>query len=200
MTPDTGIRVARALVTIFCVLVALAGWSVSYATQADLAGRHHFTTWEAWAWPAIADSAALAVMLRLHLGQVRPGWPTSEAWVTFGLASGVMVIANTAAISGDWLGAAMHAILPIVPMLVWHLVIHGRPQDMDGEEDIDSHTAGMAATGRKSGSARELVERLYRRHGASLTTDMVQLRVGVSQRHASRLLGEVRRPKVVGET
>ncbi len=72
-------RIAKALVTLFCVVVALGGWSVSYATQADLARDHQrFAAWEAWIWPAIADSAALAVMLRLHLGQVRQGWPVVE--------------------------------------------------------------------------------------------------------------------------
>jgi hypothetical protein len=73
-------RFAKALVTLFCVAVAVGGWSVSYATQADLAAAHHFASWEAWIWPAIADSAALAVMLRLHMGMVRSGWPVVEAW------------------------------------------------------------------------------------------------------------------------
>ena len=118
---------ARALVTTLCILVAVGGWSVSYATQAALAAQHHFAGWEAWAWPGIADTAALAVMFRLHLGQVRAGWPTAEAWTTFGIAAGIMVVANTAAHPDDWLSIGMHAILPIVPMLVWHLVIHGRP-------------------------------------------------------------------------
>jgi len=118
---------ARALVTTLCILVAVGGWSVSYATQAALAAQHHFAGWEAWAWPGIADTAALAVMLRLHLGQVRAGWPTAEAWATFGLAAGIMVVANTAAHLDDSLSIGMHAILPIVPMLIWHLVIHGRP-------------------------------------------------------------------------
>jgi len=118
---------ARALVTTLCILVAVGGWSVSYATQAALAAQHHFAGWEAWAWPGIADTAALAVMLRLHLGQVRAGWPTAEAWTTFGLAAGIMVVANTAAHPDDPLSIGMHAILPVVPMLVWHLVIHGRP-------------------------------------------------------------------------
>ncbi len=68
------------------------------------------------------------------------------AWVTFSLTSGVMVLANTVAIKDDTLGAAMHAILRIVPMLVWHLVIHGRPaEDVPGDTTEDVTTAG--ATG-----------------------------------------------------
>ena len=197
-------RFTKALVTLFCVAVAVGGWSVSYATQADLAAAHHFASWEAWIWPAIADSAALAVMLRLHLGQVRRGWPVVEAWVTFGLASGVMVLANTVAIKDDLLGAAMHAILPIVPMLVWHLVIHGRPaedigHDIGGATDIVSDDAPVSELHTKPRPAKERLAALVRRHGADLSADMVALRLGVSTRHAARLLAEVRRPKVVGE-
>ncbi len=202
---DTGTRrIAKAVVTLFCVAVAVGGWSVSYATQADLARDHQFASWEAWIWPAIADSAALAVMLRLHLGQVRQGWPVVEAWVTFSLASGVMVLANAVAIRDDPLGAAMHAILPIVPMLVWHLVIHGRPAEDIGEDTTETSVdldATEDATGarRPKVPAKVQVERLVRRHGRDMTADMVATRTGVSKRHANRLLAEVRRPKVVGQ-
>jgi Protein of unknown function (DUF2637)/Homeodomain-like domain len=114
-------------VTVFSVVIALAGWSVSYSTQAQLAQAHHFATWEAWLWPAIADAAALAVMLRLHLGQVRAGWYTVEAWLVFAICSGLMVGANAVQDSADPMGAGMHAAVPVVAMLLWHLVVHGRP-------------------------------------------------------------------------
>lgn len=33
---------------IFAVVIALAGFAVSYTTQALLASQHGFLTWEAW--------------------------------------------------------------------------------------------------------------------------------------------------------
>ncbi|HEV2104193.1 MAG TPA: hypothetical protein VGU27_00595, partial [Candidatus Eisenbacteria bacterium] len=78
-------------------------------------------------WPGIADAAALAMMLRLHFGQVRPGWYTVEAWLVFAVASGIMVGANAIADRDDPLGGWMHAMVPVVAMLVWHVIIHGAP-------------------------------------------------------------------------
>ena len=111
----------------FAVVIALAGFAVSYTTQVLLASQHGFLAWEAWLWPGIADAAALAMILRLHFGLVRPGWYTVEAWLVFALAAGVMVGANTLADLRDPLSGAMHAMVPIVAMLVWHVIIHGRP-------------------------------------------------------------------------
>lgn len=111
----------------FAVLIALAGFAVSYATQATLASEHGFPGWEAWMWPGIADAAALAMVVRLHQGQVRPGWYTIEAWAVFGIASAVAVAANAIADRSDPLGGAMHGVVPIVVLLVAHVIVHGRP-------------------------------------------------------------------------
>lgn len=194
----------RRATDIFAVLIAVAGFSVSYTTQALLAASHGFIAWEAWLWPGIADAAALCMILRLHFGQVRPGWYTVEAWLVFALAAGIMVGANTIADLHDPLSGAMHGVVPIVAMAVWHVVIHGRP-GADADEDISEEMDTMAAdghiarNGRRPVPAKVRVERLLQRHGADLSADMVQLRLGVSRRHASRLLQEARRPTVVGE-
>lgn len=107
--------------------IALAAFGVSYATQVRLAGAHGFTLLEALAWPAIADAAALCMILRLHYGAVRRGWYTAEAWGVFTLAAGIMVGANAIADQQDPLGALMHGCVPFVAMAVWHVIIHGRP-------------------------------------------------------------------------
>ena len=98
-----------------------------------LASQHGFLGWEAWLWPGIADAAALAMILRLHLGQVRPGWYVVEAWLVFATASAIMVFANAVADRSDPLGGVMHAVVPVVAMLVWHVIIHGRPVESPGE-------------------------------------------------------------------
>jgi hypothetical protein len=111
----------------------------------------------------------------------------------------------------SWLQASMAAILPIVPMLVWHLVIHGRPAEdasQDVVEDAAQDVPERAATQDLAGSttarrrpkvpAKVQVERLVRRHGQDVTADMVATRTGVSRRHAVRLLAQVRKPRVVG--
>jgi len=118
----------KRLTDVFAILIALAGFAVSYHTQVLLAADHDFHGWEAWLWPGIADAAALSMVLRLHLRQVRAGGYTVEAWIVFGIASGIMIGANTVADRADPLGAAMHAVVPVMAMLVMHVVIHGRTE------------------------------------------------------------------------
>ena len=114
---------------VFAVLIALAAFAVSYTTQVILAAEHGFPGWEAWLWPGIADAAALAMILRLHFGQVQSGWYTVEAWSVFALAAAVMIAANSIADLRDPLNGAMHGVVPIVAMAVWHVIIHGRRQE-----------------------------------------------------------------------
>src|SRR5262249_13107861 len=126
----------------------------------------------------------------------------AEAWVVFAVASAVMVFANAVADRRDPLGGVMHAVVPIVAMLVWHVIIHGRPAedigaDIEQLEDNVSADGEVHTNGRQAIPNRVRVERLLARYGTALTADMVQLRLGVSRRHASRLLAEVRRPQLV---
>jgi hypothetical protein len=186
------------------VVIALAGFAVSYTTQANLAAGHGFPGWEAWLWPGIADAAALAMILRLHLGQVRPGWYTAEAWSVFGAASTIMVGANAIADRQDPLGGGMHAVVPVVAMLVAHVIVHGRPVDVARGRATATPTAATAEAPhprqrRASGGDRDrrLARHLSRRPDA--TAAEVALALGVSRRTAQRLLAEARRPRVVAE-
>lgn len=112
---------------VFAVVIALAGFAVSYTTQALLASQHGFLAWEASLWPGIADAAALAMVLRLHFGLVRRGWYVVEAWAVFALAAAIMVAANVIADVRDPLNGAMHGVVPVVAMAVWHVAIPGGP-------------------------------------------------------------------------
>jgi len=124
---------------IFTIVITLAGFAVSYTTQAFLAAHHGFFFWEAWLWPGIADAAALAMILRLHFGLVRTGWYTVEAWAVFALAAAIMVAANVTADVHDPLNGAMHGVVPIVAMAVWHVLIHGR-QEARTETQTEART------------------------------------------------------------
>jgi hypothetical protein len=142
--------------------------------------------------------------LRLHFGLVRQGWYTVEAWTVFASAAAVMIVANTTADLHDPLSGAMHGVVPIVAMAVWHVVIHGRPgadmlEDISEADDILSRNGQVTDKSPKPRPARERVAALVRRHGADVSPDMVALRLGISTRHASRLLAEVKRPQLVGE-
>ena len=56
------------------------------ATRAQLASAHGFDWWSAWPWPGIADAAALAAMLRLHVGgSGLAGQPSRPGGVRVGL-------------------------------------------------------------------------------------------------------------------
>jgi Protein of unknown function (DUF2637) len=163
---------------VFAVVIALAGFVVSYSTQVTLASQHGFPGWEAWLWPGIADTAALAMVLRLQVGAVRSGFYTVEAWGVFALASAVMVGANAIADRTDPLGGAMHAVVPIVGMLVWHVVIHGRPAEGSGQ---GSTARGAAEAGgkrsprtrtRRTATAR--IEQLLQQDPAPSTGEIVQ--------------------------
>ncbi|HZT82242.1 MAG TPA: DUF2637 domain-containing protein [Gemmataceae bacterium] len=198
----------RRLTDAFAVIIALAGFAVSYATQADLAGQHGFSVWEAWLWPGIADAAALAMVLRLHLGQVRRGWYTVEAWTVFALASAVAVAANAVADRTDPLGGAMHGVVPVVVLLVAHVIVHGRPGetvlvalDETADETADEtvrRTRGETRRRRVTGDTRRRLNRLLRSH-PDVTAAEVARRLGVSRGHAHRLLTEARRPRVLAE-
>ncbi len=184
----------RRATDLFAVLIALAAFAVSYTTQVVLAGQHGFPGWEAWLWPGIADAAALAMILRLHFGQVRPGWYTVEAWLVFAVASIIMVGANAIADRSDPLGGGMHAVVPVVAMLVWHVVIHGRP--------VETSTKTDRAPAREPNAparvpARATVRRLLRRSGSGVTAERVAELAQVSIPHARRLLREERQPHVV---
>ena len=194
----------------FAVLIALAAFAVSYTTQVVLASEHGFPGWEAWLWPGIADAAALAMILRLHFDQVRPGWYTVEAWLVFAIASAVMVGANAVADRNDPLGGAMHAVVPVVAMLVWHVVIHGRPAESPARSDARtpartdaSMPAGTNAQSpartpaRSAGTSRARVEAMLQRaaaQGQELDSRTVAARLGVTHGHARRLLAEARKP------
>jgi hypothetical protein len=179
--------------------ISAVAWALSFAAQMQLAGAHGFRSWEVWAWPLTTDLAGLVGML-IALDQTRRGGSTAVAWLIAIAAAGVMVAANIGAAVGDGVSMLMHAWPPSIALACWFLLVHvRRAQDISEDEDIDSHTEGMAATSPRAVSARQQVERLYQRHGASLTTDQVALRVGLSQRHASRLLGQIKRPRVVAE-
>lgn len=135
------------------------------------------------------------MILRLHFAQVRPGWYTVEAWSVSALAGAVMVGANAVADRNDPLGGGMHAVVRVVAMLVWHVVIHGRPADT-GQDTNRTSVPGVRPLNisevRPNGRpAREVAKRLVQRHGQDATADMVMDKTGVSRRHASRLLAEV---------
>lgn len=117
------------LVTLACVAVALAGWMISYRTQVQLAfTRGNFEDWEAWCWPAATEATALVMMIRLALGQIRPGAWTVGAWLLILASSAVMVAANVIADLGNLLAAGMHSAVPIIAMAIWLIVVHGRPK------------------------------------------------------------------------
>jgi hypothetical protein len=197
---------------VFALIIALAGFAVSYSTQITLAGNHGFGTWQSWLWPGIAEAAALTVVVRLHLGQVRRGIYTLEAWGIFIFASGVGVAANAIADGSDPLGGAMHAVVPFMVLAVAHVTIHGRPAEDTGAdmaedmttdvsevEDMEDMEGEASVPSPPKVPARVLVERLVRRHNGDVTPAMVVAKTGVSARHANRLLAEVRRLKVIAE-
>jgi hypothetical protein len=66
--------------------------------------------------------------------------------------------------------------------------------DLVPVEDTDPD---MSCVRPKQVPARAQVERLVRRHGQDIGADIVAGKVGVSRRHAARLLADVRRPRVV---
>lgn len=169
---------------VFAVVIALAGFAVSYSTQMALAGHHGFIGWEAWLWPGISDTAALAMVLRLQVGAVRSGWYTVEAWFVFALASGVMVGANAIADRADPLGGAMHAVVPIVGMLVWHVVIHGRPAEQPGRSGAaraaSEEAGGKRPRVRSRRTATARIEQLLKQDPAPSTGEIVQ-RLKVSE-------------------
>ena len=184
----------RRATDLFAVLIALAAFAVSYSTQMVLASRHGFPGWEAWLWPGIADAAALAMILRLHFSQVRPGWYTVEAWLVFAVASIIMVGANAIADRSDPLGGWMHAVVPVVAMLVWHVVIHGRPVETSASTD---RAPAREPNGAARLPARASVRRLLRRSGSEVRPERVAELAHVSIPHARRLLREERQPHVV---
>ena len=203
---------------VFAVLIAVAGFGISYATQAVLASEHGFVGWEAWLWPGIADSAALAMILRLHFGQVRQGWYTVEAWLVFALAATIMVAANAIAARNDPLGGAMHAVVPVVAMLVWHVIIHGRPAEADEATVQPVTKTATKVTSRRAqerpssepfvhprrrprttrSAARKRLTRLVRERPQIGPTEAAR-RLRISRTTARRWLEEARRPRVVVE-
>lgn len=71
--------------------------------------------------------------------------------------------------------------------------------DQDVSETVTTGDTEQATTGagRPKVPAKIRVERLVRRHGQDISADVVAARIGVSRRHAARLLADVRRPRVV---
>lgn len=179
---DTAPDTMKRLTDVFAVLIALAGFAVSYSTQVALAAQHGFPGWEAWLWPGIADAAALAMVLRLRFGQIRPGFYTWEAWVVFAAASAVMIGANAIADSGDPLGGAMHAVVPIVSMLVWHVVIHGgaEKQPVGAPRVALKAAKGESRPARSRRTATAKIERLLAQQPSPSTAEIVQ-RLRVSE-------------------
>lgn len=185
---------------IFAVIIALAGFAVSYTTQALLASQHGFLSWEAWLWPGIADAAALAMILRLHFGLVRPGWYTVEAWAVFALAAAIMVAANVIADVRDPLNGAMHGVVPIVAMAVWHVVIHGRPASMRTiVRGTRTATVSPAVSATRQPPTRTPSARVGRllANEPDISAGQAARQLGVSRSTAARWLTEVRRPHVV---
>lgn len=184
----------RRLTDVLAVLIALAGFAVSYATQAQLASHHGFSAWESWLWPGIAEAAALTVVLRLHLGQVRGGAYTLEAWGVFVFASLVGVAANAMADETDWLNGAMHGVVPFMVLAVAHIVIHGRPAETQAETARE--TAPRRGPARVVAlPAGDRVAQVQARlaAGETLSKARVAALLNVSQATAARVLAQARR-------
>lgn len=117
----------RTMVVGFTVLIALASWSISFASQVGVAGEHKFGWWEAAGWPACTEAGALAVMLLLVAGQVRRGAPTALAWGIVAVCLIATTWINWLAAPGDLVGAVMHSWTPVLSVAVMFLLVHGRP-------------------------------------------------------------------------
>jgi len=183
----------KLITDVFAVLIALAAFAVSYTTQVLLASQHGFPGWEAWLWPGIADAAALAMILRLHFGQVQDGWYTFEAWAVFGLAAAVMIAANSIADMRDLLNGAMHGVVPIVAMAVWHVIIRGRrgANALEEEQPASKPRAATALKRAPRGSTAARALRLIEQ-APDVSSGELAKRLRVSRSHAARLLREAR--------
>lgn len=112
----------------------------------------------------------------------------------FALAAAIMVAANVIADVRDPLNGAMHGVVPVVAMAVWHVVIHGRPAIIKAR----SPRARSAQVNVRSASTAARTRRLLKRSPTVSSAEAAE-RLGVSQSHARRLLAEARKPRVVGE-
>lgn len=183
--------------------ISAVAWALSFTAQMTLAGQHGFVSWEVWAWPATTDLAGLTGML-IALDQARRHQSTLVAWLIALAAAAVMVAANIGSSVGDPVAMLLHAWPPSIALACWFLLVHVRKvgqkdMDHDMDQDIMSTTVAVSANGRKPMSTKEAVEQLFLRHGPDISADMIAVRLGISQRHASRLLAEVKRPSLVAK-
>ena len=132
-------------------------------------------------------------------------------WALIGAGIAVSVLGNaihSQAVGGvlrlPWWASAGASAVPALSLAAsLHLLVvvlrHGQDTGHDrvGIEDITSDDATVSELHTKPRPAKERLAALVRRHGADISADMVALRLGVSTRHAARLLAEVRRPRVM---
>lgn len=150
----------------------------------------------------IAMGTITALALRSAPWRVR-----AYVWVLLAGAVSASVVGNAAHAAG---GSPLHevgAALPAVALaaslhLLVLLVRHVGPvraevgPDMSDGEDIEDTSLNRQETRPDQPSARVRLRALMRRHGADLDADTAAARLGVSKRHAARLLAEARRPTV----
>jgi hypothetical protein len=194
-------------------LTALS-YALSYAALHQLALYKGEPEWAAVLWPACLDVAALVTGLCAIRARRRsqPDHYAEGLTAVFSLA----VIAGNVALAGvDPVAIGVHATPAVTMLACWHLLLRIRAQSgppaaeqdtaHDGEPDIDEpvqveDTSSDTSTARPPRQpARERVRRLLRRHGQDATPAMVAAKIGVSRRHAARLLADARRPHVVEE-
>lgn len=117
----------RQAVVGFAVGIALVSWGVSYSSQVQVALSHGFGAWQGGAWPACTEAAALAVMLLLVIGEIRPGLPTIGAWALVFACLATTAWVNWLAAPDDLVGSFMRSWTPVLSVAVFLLVVHGRP-------------------------------------------------------------------------
>jgi hypothetical protein len=195
--------------------ISVLAWAISYVTQAGLAaGTGAFPGWQAWAWPATVDLAALIGMV-LALDQARQKRPAATAWAVSLLAAAVMVAANTAA---DWphpVAMLLHAWPPVIAIACWFLLVHvrrrepaavveedaGTDADTDTEPvqpvpDLDVPALEAVPAERTRSRRRPRVENgrvreaasAVRESGRPVTSRTLAEELRVSERHGRRLL------------
>lgn len=127
-----------AVVVIGALLIAGLGFWGSYSAVSALAAEKHFGAFSRW-FP-IGIDAGIAVLLSLDmvLAGLRIPFPLLRqfAWVL----TGATICFNAATAEGDWLAVAMHAIIPMLFIVIIEGGRHtiGRIADITAEKLIES--------------------------------------------------------------